>query len=413
MRTLIAATVLLGLTACGLDGTDDKDEETTAEATATPARDGGADSMASRDPAPGERVREEIPDSQPRPIMQAQVVLERRGFGPGVVDGKMGLSTENALRGFQEANGLDVTGKLDEATKAALARWNNIPATRVVRIPEDWGSRAYQAVPEEPADQAKMERLGYESLEERLAERFHTTVEVLRQLNPGGKPAGASGQAGGGAALAEGGQHTAEGNAQAAARAAASPSPTGTAGAAQTMFAAGQMIRVPNVGADRIDASAVQDKGWQQTLASLGVGTDQPEVSRIVVDRSDGWLKAYDEGNKLVAMFTVTTGSKNDPLPIGEWGITGTAYNPPFAYNPELFWDVPDSEEKQQLPPGPNGPVGVVWIDLTKENYGIHGTNAPETIGRAESHGCVRLTNWDAARLAQMVDSSTDVIFQA
>jgi lipoprotein-anchoring transpeptidase ErfK/SrfK len=173
------------------------------------------------------------------------------------------------------------------------------------------------------------------------------------------------------------------------------------------------MIRVPNVGADRIEASAVQDKGWQQTLASLGVGTDQPEVSRIVVDRSDGWLKAYDESNKLVAMFTVTTGSENDPLPIGEWGINGVAHNPPFAYNPELFWDVPDTEEKQQLPPGPNGPVGVVWIDLTKENYGIHGTNAPETIGRAESHGCVRLTNWDAARLAQMVDGSTDVIFQA
>jgi lipoprotein-anchoring transpeptidase ErfK/SrfK len=74
---------------------------------------------------------------------------------------------------------------------------------------------------------------------------------------------------------------------------------------------------------------------------------------------------------------------------------------------------VPDHEEKQQLPPGPNGPVGVVWIDLTKEHYGIHGTPEPQTIGRAESHGCVRLTNWDAARLAQMVSGSTKVLFEA
>jgi lipoprotein-anchoring transpeptidase ErfK/SrfK len=419
MRTLIAAAVLLGLTACGLDGTDDDSEETAADASATRAQE-GADSMASNDPAAGEAARVDIPDPEERPIMQAQVVLDRRGFGPGVIDGKMGLSTENAISGFQEANGLEVTGELDEPTRAALAQWDNIPATRVVRIPQDWGNREYRPVPDEPAEQAKLQRLGYESLDEQLAERFHTTVEVLRQLNPGGRPAGMEAGGTNSAALAEGGEHTAQGNAQAAARAAATasptptptPSPTGT-GASQATFTAGQLVRVPNIGADRIDPSAVQDKGWQQTLASLGVGTDQPEVSRVVVDRSDGWLKAYDESDKLVAMFTVTTGSSNDPLPLGTWGITGVAHNPPFSYDPELFWDVPDSEAKQQLPPGPNGPVGVVWIDLTKENYGIHGTNAPETIGRAQSHGCVRLTNWDAARLAEMVDSSTEVVFQA
>jgi lipoprotein-anchoring transpeptidase ErfK/SrfK len=415
MRTLIAAAVLLGLTACGLDGTDDDGEETAADATATPAQE-GADSMASNDPAAGETAQVDIPDPEQRPIMQAQVVLDRRGFGPGVIDGQMGMSTENAIRGFQEANDLQVTGELDEATRTALAQWDNIPATRVVRIPQDWGSREYRPVPDEPAEQAELQRLGYESLDEQLAERFHTTVEVLRQLNPGGRPAGM--EAGtSNAALAEGGEHTAQGNAQAAARAAATasptPSPTATGDASQGTFTAGQLVRVPNIGADRIDPSQVQDKGWQQTLASLGVGTDQPEVSRIVVDRSDGWLKAYDESDKLVAMFTVTTGSSNDPLPLGTWGITGVAHNPPFSYDPELFWDVPDSEEEQQLPPGPNGPVGVVWIDLTKENYGIHGTNAPETIGRAQSHGCVRLTNWDAARLAEMVDSSTEVVFQA
>ena len=410
MRTLIAAAVLLGLTACGLNGTDEDDEETAERGAA--ADQSGADSMASRDPGPGEMAQADIPDPEQRPIMQAQVVLDRRGFGPGVIDGRMGMSTENAISGFQEANNLEVTGELDEPTRAALARWDNIPATRVVRIPEDWGSGEYRPVPEEPAQQARLQRLGYESLDERLAERFHTTVEVLRQLNPGGRPAGS----GADAALAEGGEHTAQGNAQAAARAATAsptPSPTGTGGASQAGFTAGQLVRVPNIGGDRIDPSAVQDKGWQQTLASLGVGTDQPDVTRVVVDKSSGWLKAYDEGDRLVAIFTVSSGSRRDPLPLRTWGITGIARNPPFAYDPDLFWDVPDSEEEQQLPPGPNGPVGVVWIDLTKEHYGIHGTNAPETIGRAQSHGCVRLTNWDAARLAEMVDTSTEVIFQA
>jgi len=375
--------------------------------------------MASRDPAPGERAAEDIADAQQRPVMQLQVVLERLGFGPGVIDGSMGMSTENALSGFQEANGLQVTGEYDDATRQALSRWTNIPATRVVTIPEDWGQLTFAAMPEGPAEQAKMDHLGYESMDEKLAERFHTTIEVLHQLNPGGKPAtataantaaaGAGGSATAGSALATGGQATAQGNADAAARGDAAAADQ----AAAPMFRAGQQIRVPNVGADRINPADVEDATWRETLVSLGVGSEQPKAARIVVDKSGGWLKAYDSADKLIAMFTVTTGSQHDPLPLGEWGIKGVAHNPPFAYNPDLFWDASNSESKQQLPPGPNGPVGVVWIDLTKEHYGIHGTGAPETIGRAQSHGCVRLTNWDAARLAQMVDGSTKVLFQA
>jgi lipoprotein-anchoring transpeptidase ErfK/SrfK len=109
----------------------------------------------------------------------------------------------------------------------------------------------------------------------------------------------------------------------------------------------------------------------------------------------------------------VTSGSSHDPLPLGDWKVLGVSRNPPFHYNPDLFWDAEATDEKATLPPGPNGPVGVVWIDLTKAHYGIHGTAEPESIGRAQSHGCVRLTNWDAARLAQMVDTSTKVVFQA
>lgn len=417
MRNLLAAVMLMALAACGSNNSGQSQQQQQAAAAPAAAPQNGADSMASSDPAAGGQAKVDIPDSQPRPIMQAQVVLDRQGFGPGVIDGKMGISTENALKGFQEAHGMQVTGKLDAATQQALAQWNNIPATRVVRIPEDWGNAQYQKVPKEPEDQAKMQELGYQSLDERLAERFHTTAEVLDQLNPNGQPATTTTTTT--PALAEGGEHTAQGNAKAAESAAASPSPTpspspsASRDPAESVYHAGQLVRVPNIGGDRIDPSRVEDKTWQATLASLGVGTDQPHVSKIVVDKSGGWLKGYDDSGKLVAMFTVTTGSQHDPLPLGTWGITTVSHNPHFNYNPDLFWDADSSDTKQRLPPGPNGPVGVVWIDLTKEHYGIHGTPEPQTIGRTQSHGCVRLTNWDAARLAQMVDTKTKVVFQA
>jgi lipoprotein-anchoring transpeptidase ErfK/SrfK len=419
MRKATAAALSLLLAACGSHNGNSTQQAQPAAGAATPTAAAtvatGADSMASNDPAPGATAADQYPDPQQRPIMQMQVVLDRQGFGPGVIDGKTGISTKNALQGFQEAHGLTVSGTLDDATKQALAQWNNIPATRVVRIPQDWADADYQPIPDKPEQQAQMQRLGYESLDERLAERFHTTAAVLKQLNPGGKPAGVDA-----AALAGGGEATAQGNAKAAESAQATalptPSPTPSAsasGKATATFTAGQLVRVPNIGADRIDPDKVQDKTWQSTLASLGVGTEQPRATKVVVDKSAGTLKAYDANGKLVAEFTVTTGSQHDPLPLGTWGITGIDRNPYFNYNPALFWDADAKDTKERLPPGPNGPVGVVWIDLTKPHYGIHGTPNPETIGRTESHGCVRLTNWDAARLAQMVDTSTKVVFQA
>jgi lipoprotein-anchoring transpeptidase ErfK/SrfK len=107
----------------------------------------------------------------------------------------------------------------------------------------------------------------------------------------------------------------------------------------------------------------------------------------------------------------VTSGSEHDPLPVGTWAVTSVGRNPSFNYNPDLFWDADPSHGKAKIPPGPNNPVGVVWIDLSKPHYGIHGTPEPSTIGHTESHGCVRLTNWDALRLAAMVGKGTKVEF--
>lgn len=363
MRFIVVLPFLL-LAACKMDPTGGSAAEQGAEASAEPAVT-TADALAAHDPQPGAPADPAAGDDQPRPVMQMQVVLDRVGFTPGVVDGKEGLSTRNAVAGFQEAKGLPVTGALDDATRQALAGWSNIPATRVVTIPAAFAAGPFQPIPPKPEDQAKLPALGYGSLEEKLAERFHTTPETLRLLNPG-----------------------------------------------VVSFQAGQQLRVPNVGGDRIDEGAVSDARWRDTLATLGVGSAQPQATRIVVSKAGETLKAYDAQGRLIAMYTATMGSSHDPLPIGRWKVTGVARNPDFSFDPELFWDVPDNKAKQRLPPGPNGPVGVAWIDLDREHYGIHGTPEPQTIGRAESHGCVRLTNWDVARLAQMVKPGTQVLFE-
>lgn len=351
------------------------------------AAQNAVDAFAARDPRPGEPLRPSQADDKPRPVMQMQVVLDRLGFTPGVIDGQPGLSTRNALAGFQEANDLPVTGKNDDATKAALKNWDNIPATRVVTIPADFAAGPFAPTPEKAEDQARLEALGYQSLDEKLAERFHTTVATLRALNPRPAPTPSASPA-------------------------ARPSDP-LAEDARTTFRARQTIRVPNVGHDRVDPSKIDDAGWLATLQSLGVGTDQPEVDKIVVSKSKDTLKGFDKAGKLVAMYTATMGSSHDPLPLGTWKVNGLARNPDFVYNPKLFWDVSDDKQKLHLPPGPNGPVGVAWIDLSKEHYGIHGTPEPATIGRTQSHGCVRLTNWDVARLAQMVHLGTQVLFEA
>ncbi|KAB7767513.1 L,D-transpeptidase family protein [Xanthomonas maliensis] len=132
----------------------------------------------------------------------------------------------------------------------------------------------------------------------------------------------------------------------------------------------------------------------------------------LVVDKSDSTLRLLDADGKVYAQFPVSSGSKHDPLPIGRWKILGISRDPEFKYNPKLFWDAKKGDKKQTLPPGPNNPVGRVWIDLSKPHYGLHGTPEPGHVGKTESHGCVRLTNWDVVNLASVVDASVPVVMQ-
>jgi len=131
----------------------------------------------------------------------------------------------------------------------------------------------------------------------------------------------------------------------------------------------------------------------------------------VQVSKQSSALTVTDGAGRVLMYAPVTSGSEHDPLPIGEWTVTGVSRNPTFNYNPDLFWDAEQSHAKATIPPGPNGPVGVVWIDISKPHYGIHGTPEPGSIGHTTSHGCVRLTNWDALRLAAMVGKGTKVEF--
>jgi lipoprotein-anchoring transpeptidase ErfK/SrfK len=154
-------------------------------------------------------------------------------------------------------------------------------------------------------------------------------------------------------------------------------------------FGAGETIQVPNV--------------TRSPLAG---------VVKVVVDASDRAVLAYDAAGKVVARYPASMGSDHDPLPVGAWTIKGKADAPIFSYNPDLFWDADLSHGKAKIAAGPNNPVGSVWIDLSKEHYGIHGTPRPENVGKTQSHGCIRLTNWDAVELGAAVKAGMPAVLQ-
>jgi lipoprotein-anchoring transpeptidase ErfK/SrfK len=162
----------------------------------------------------------------------------------------------------------------------------------------------------------------------------------------------------------------------------------------------------------RLNPSAMFDRPGEQILVPNVGSAPLPMAASVVVDRSEGSVKALNGEGKAIAYYPATIGSKRDPLPIGKWKVKGVRRDPEFHYNPKLFWDADRSHSKATIPPGPNNPVGVVWIDLSKEHYGIHGTPEPHMIGKTRSHGCIRLTNWDAAELATIVAPGIPAILQ-
>lgn len=135
------------------------------------------------------------------------------------------------------------------------------------------------------------------------------------------------------------------------------------------------------------------------------------KVARVEVDKAKRQVRAYDDADKLVAAYPATIGSKEMPTPAGQWEVTAVAFDPDWTYDPSKLNFGKKEAGKLNIKPGPNNPVGAVWIDLSKETYGIHGAADPRLVGKVASHGCVRLTNWDARQLASAVSKGTKVEF--
>ncbi len=284
-------------------------------------------------------------------VLAAQVMLDRAGFSPGEIDGRKGRNFTRALTAFQRTHALPPSGDVDQATWDVLSRraGGQQPLISYEITQADVAGPFVDAIPSDLMKQAELDVLAYTSPLEMLAEKFHVSPRLLQQAN----------------------RHA-------------------------TFRRAGERILVPNIAA--IDP-----------LAPL---PGSRPVARLVVERSTSALTVEDPSGNLLFHAPVTTGSTHDPLPIGSWKVTGVQRMPPFHYNPGLFWDADPAHAKARIPPGPNNPVGTVWIDITKEHYGIHGAPEPSRIGHVESHGCVRLTNWDANRVALWARPGTEVIFR-
>ena len=258
------------------------------------------------------------------------------------------------------AMGTSSTRALEAFTKSG-GRADALPSDAVTTYTitdQDAAGPFVPNIPEDMVEKSKLPALGYANLLEALGERFHASPALLKALNP------------------------------------------------SATFAAGEAIQVPNVSA--AVAPVGPPRGRQSDAAPT---PENPAATTVSVRKSTSDLTVTDGAGKILMYAPVTTGSEHDPLPIGEWKVTGVQRDPKFHYNPELFWDADAAHSKATIPAGPNSPVGVVWVDITKEHYGLHGTPEPGTVGKTASHGCVRLTNWDAVKLASLVRPGTKVVF--
>lgn len=274
-------------------------------------------------------------------VARIQVLLDREGLSPGVIDGRMGDNVNKAISAWRDKTGSPLRTYDKASIAQALAASGGDAFTQYTITAVDAAGPYVASVPEDYGEKAKLDRLGYTSTIEMLAERFHMSEAYLRELNPGAN-----------------------------------------------FDRPGTIIRVVNTGA-----------------ALKG------EVTRIEADKGRKQVRAYDAAGRLVAAYPATIGSGDTPSPSGTVTVDRVAFDPDYTYNPKVNFKQGQNDKVLTIPPGPNGPVGSIWIALSKPTYGIHGTPEPSKIGKTFSHGCVRLTNWDATELAGMVKPGTVVEF--
>ncbi|MEP6507333.1 MAG: L,D-transpeptidase [Gemmatimonadales bacterium] len=299
-----------------------------------------------------------IPQKGPLAV-QLEILLDRAGFSPGVVDGAWGINAAKAITFFAKPDDTSrfngdsppTVTSVDRATYERLrSASSQRPLMRWYVVSREDMKGPFTPIPEGPYKQAKLSCLCYASAAEALSEKFHTSTKFLAQLNPRVN---------------------------------------------LSSIEAATKLLVPNV--DDNGSATPQD-------TSL--------AARLIISKKGYWTQVLDANGKIIYHFPSTLGAGYDPSPTGDFRVTNVSFDPAFKYQPKLFAEVPDDEPEALLPKGPNSPVGVVWMSLSKPHYGIHGTPSPETIGYANSHGCVRLTNWDALRLAYLLPDGTPVEFK-
>ena len=169
----------------------------------------------------------------------------------------------------------------------------------------------------------------------------------------------------------------------------------------------------PKLLADLNRGRAMKAAGDTIVVADVASGSPAPKAAlSIRIDKSDKMLYLLGAQEKVLAGFPVSFGGPEDPLPVGRLKIASEVKNPTFTYNPQLLRTAKATEVKTQLPAGPNNPVGVMWLGLSKPHWGIHGTNEPSRMARVDTNGCVRMTNWDVLRVASLVKPGTPVDVQ-
>ncbi len=277
-----------------------------------------------------------------RDTLALQVLLDRQNLSCNCVDGVWGARTEIALVTWQTLNGLPATGVPDATVLQALGGVTNVLARYTVT--ENDLTNNIAPVPVAWEERAKMPALKYETIQEMLAEKGHTSQRAIERLNPG----------------------------------LAWPNPP-----------AGTEVVVP-------DCSS-----------SLSVKAGS---IRIALTRME--ITVFDANGKMIALFPCSIARDKSRRPAGELSVKNVAPNPTYLYDPQLFVPGGPKTSKLVIPPGPNNPVGLAWVGLSLQGYGVHGTPLPENIGRAESHGCFRLANWNAVKLIKMVRPGVPVVVE-
>lgn len=305
-------------------------------------------------------------------VVQLQTLLARRHFSPGLIDGKLGKKTRVALDQFLISKGLEAVEigsgggggggggggvggiVLSDAARAALFSPSDGPLTLAYRVTEADLALVTGPIPEDWLERAALEVCGYADLHELLAERGWCSMDLVQRLNPD---------------------------------------------VSLNDLKAGDEVVLPNV----------PDLSRPSLSRRSGSALALPKIARIEIDLAEKLVRGFDASGTQVSLMHCSIARAVEKRPVGELRVKVIATEPEYTFDPADWPEVEGIDRKLRIAPGPRNPVGSAWIGLDRPGYGLHGTVRPQDIGKTGSHGCFRLANWDAARLARAVKVGTIV----